>query len=136
MKKVLITTFLAFSFSGVLYAQDNPFRPAQPEQQMQRNYAGGPTGGPMGMDPEIEILKEELRMQLEEMRSLKNDLTAIKQENTEEAKKEQEIEKRKEESDFIGLVDGVRLYKNKETGEFFTITKEEYENDKNDEEEG
>lgn len=136
MKKVLITTFLAFGISGLAQAQDNKFAPLQPEQQMQRNYAGGPSGGPMGMDPEIEMLKEELRMQLEEMRSLKNDLKAIQQENTEEAKKEKEIEQRKEEADFVGLVDGVRLYKNKETGEFFTLTKEEYETNKNNKEKG
>ncbi len=136
MKKVLITTFIALSLSGVAQAQDNKFAPLQPEQQMQRNYAGGPSGGPIGMDPEIEMLKEELRMQLEEMRSLKNDLTAIKKENTEEAKKEQEVEKRKKESDFIGLVDGVRLYKDKDTGEFFTLTEEEYKDNENDKEEG
>ncbi len=136
MKKVLIATFLFFGVFGVAQAQDNKFAPLQPEQQIQRNYAGGPSGAPMGMDPEIEMLKEELRMQLEEMRSLKNDLTEIKQENTEEAQKEKEIEKRKKESDFVGLVDGVRLYQDKETGEFFTLTKEEYENNKNDKEEG
>ena len=136
MKKVLLTTFLALGLSGAVCAQDNPFAPKTPDQNMQRNYSGQATGGPMGMDPEIEMLKEELRMQLEEMRSLKNDLKAIQQENTEEAKKEQEVEKRKEESDFIGLVDGVRLYKDKETGEFFTLTEEKYKNNENEKEEG
>jgi TolA-binding protein len=134
MKKVLLTTFLAFSISGLAQAQDNKFAPLQPEQQMQRNYAGGPSGSPMGMDPEIEMLKEELRMQLEEMRSLKNDLTEIKEENTEEAKKAQEIAEMEAEADFVGVVDNVRLYQYKETGEFFTLTNSQYKN--NQEKEG
>lgn len=138
MKKVLLTTFLVFGIVSISFAQNDPFSPVA-KDNTQRYFSGDSTGMPRGMDPEIEMLKEELRMQLEEMRSLKNDLQKIQEENTEEARKEKEVNKRKKESDFVGIVDGVRLYKDKESGEFFTLTESEFkENESNeiDKEEG
>jgi hypothetical protein len=120
MKKVLLTTFIMMGFTGGALAQNDPFAPL-PDQDMQ-GYSANMGTSPRGFDPEMEMLKDEMRMQLEEMRSLKNDLQDIRSKNTSEAKAEEVVEKRKEESVFVGVVDGAKLYRNKETGDFFSLT--------------
>ena len=121
MKKVLIASFVLIGITGTALAEEgNKFKPEKIERYQETN-----PNSQMG-DSEVEFLKQELRMQIEEMRAFRNEFYDFQEENDESKKTEKKIEKIKEKSFFIGLVDGSYLYKKKESGDFYTLSADDH----------